>query len=123
MFCLLERFWHKNSSILDFNSDRLYLGITPRVAKARSVAAIVIAAAAETRIDPADVGSTEGHNAQSVNVVSDAGLPRLAMQARFCDTTAFGRQATEGDRAGGKCNDTRAHETGPEEESTSQGRR
>jgi hypothetical protein len=51
-----------------------------------------------------DVGSTDGHNAQSVNVVSDAGLPRLAMQARFCDTTAFGRPATEGERAGGKCN-------------------
>jgi hypothetical protein len=70
-----------------------------------------------------DVGSTDGHNAQSVNVLSDAGLPRLAMQAQFCDTTAFGGQATEGERAGGKCNDTRAYETGPEEESTSQGRR
>jgi Phage integrase family len=70
-----------------------------------------------------DVGSTAGLYAQSLNVVSDAGLPRLAMQARFCDTTAFGRPATEGERAGGKCNDTRAHETGPEEESTSQGRR
>jgi len=56
-------------------------------------------------------------------VEADAGRPRLAMQAQFCDTTAFGRQATEGERAGGKCNDTHAHETGPEEESTSQGRR
>jgi hypothetical protein len=41
-------------------------------------------------------GSADGHNAQSVNVVWDTGLPRLAMQARFCDTTAFGRQVTAG---------------------------
>jgi hypothetical protein len=36
------------------------------------------------------------YNAHSVNVVWDTGLPRLAMQARFCDTTAFGGQATAG---------------------------
>jgi hypothetical protein len=36
---------------------------------------------------------------------------KVAMQARFCDTTAFGRRATEGERAGGKFNGTRAHET------------
>jgi hypothetical protein len=30
-----------------------------------------------------DVGLTDRHNAQSVNVVSGAGLPRLAMQSRY----------------------------------------